>query len=256
MMEDKFFGGNIVKKLTFQNKGKHLLASGPYEYFIYKSINKEELRIDNLRSFTVFILDKDENCKILVNDLNKSINKSDAIQVENSDAVFSISGGCVTLLVAGTKNNSSDKQGIFHLNSESIYKVEKPWGHELWINGEHQCYALKQIFIKAGTKTSLQYHNYKQETNVLFSGKAKLHYKKKSEISNNNIDIEDIDSVIIHPISSIDVIPPTLHRLEAVTDILLYETSTPHLDDVVRVLDDAKRPNGRIKQEHDMNENK
>jgi hypothetical protein len=45
-------------------------------------------------------------------------------------------------------------------------------------------------------------------------------------------------------------VPGILHRLEAITDILLYETSTPHLDDVVRVTDDSKRPNGRIEQEH------
>ena len=48
----------------------------------------------------------------------------------------------------------------------------------------------------------------------------------------------------------IDVFPPTLHRLEAISDITLYETSTPQLDDVVRVQDDAKRPDGRIDIEH------
>jgi len=48
----------------------------------------------------------------------------------------------------------------------------------------------------------------------------------------------------------VDVMPLTLHRLEAVTDILLYETSTPHLDDVVRILDDSRRPDGRLEQEH------
>ena len=38
--------------------------------------------------------------------------------------------------------------------------------------------------------------------------------------------------------------------LEAVSDILLYETSTPNLDDVVRVLDDSHRLDGKILQEH------
>src|SRR5207244_12187069 len=55
----------------------------------------------------------------------------------------------------------------------------------LWINGQHPCYALKKIFIKAGTKTSLQYHRFKQETNVLFEGLAKLHYKKNMSIQND-----------------------------------------------------------------------
>jgi hypothetical protein len=44
--------------------------------------------------------------------------------------------------------------------------------------------------------------------------------------------------------------PGILHRLEAISDVLLYETSTPHLDDVVRVTDDSKRPHGRIEKEH------
>ena len=120
----------------------------------------------------------------------------------------------------------------------------------MWINGEHQCYAFKQIFIKSGTKTSLQYHNYKQETNVLFSGVAKLHFKKSPKINNDNVGAEDVDSFQLYPVSSIDVVPLTLHRIEAINDILLYEISTPHLDDVVRVSDDAKRPSGRILQEH------
>ena len=256
MIKTKLFGGNFVKKLNLQNKGKHTLASGPYEYFIYKSINQEKLRINELKSFTIFVLNKDENCKIFINDIKKIANLSDSIQVEGTDITISITGGCATLLVAGTKFKSSANQGVFLSNLQSTYKVDKPWGHEFWINGEHECYALKQIFIKAGTKTSLQYHNFKQETNVLFNGKAKLHFKKELKIKNDNVNIEDIDTITINPVSSIDVIPSTLHRLEAITDILLYESSTPHLDDVVRVLDDAKRPSGRVLTEHSMHEDK
>ena len=31
-----------------------------------------------------------------------------------------------------------------------------------------------------------------------------------------------------------------VHRLKAISDILLYEVSTPHLDDVIRLADDKK----------------
>ena len=41
-----------------------------------------------------------------------------------------------------------------------------------------------------------------------------------------------------------------VHRLRAITDIMLYEVSTPHLDDVIRISDDQKRNNGRISSEH------
>ena len=34
------------------------------------------------------------------------------------------------------------------------------------------------------------------------------------------------------------------------SNITLFETSTPHLDDVIRVSDDLNRVNGLIKSEH------
>ncbi|OGT34490.1 MAG: hypothetical protein A3C44_01125 [Gammaproteobacteria bacterium RIFCSPHIGHO2_02_FULL_39_13] len=131
-----------------------------------------------------------------------------------------------------------------------MYKVEKPWGYELWINGQHPCYALKKISIKAGTKTSLQYHNFKQETNVLFQGLANLHYKKNILVENDCVSASDISTILLKPISAMDVVPKTLHRVEAITDIVTFETSTPHLDDVIRVQDDSKRPDGRLIEEH------
>ena len=249
-MDNIVLGGNIVKVLDLVNEGKHTLGTGPYEYYIYKSKFKEEILIKELKSFTIFIIEKDNNCSILIDEVNQVINKLDAVQVEDKNAKISIDGGSATLLIAGTKESSPGLKGIFFTNFKNLYKVDKPWGHELWINGEHQCYAFKQIFIKSGTKTSLQFHNYKQETNVLFSGEAKLHFKKSPKINNDNVGAKDIGSFQLYPVSSIDVVPLTLHRIEAINDILLYEISTPHLDDVVRVSDDAKRPSGRILQEH------
>jgi hypothetical protein len=36
----------------------------------------------------------------------------------------------------------------------------------------------------------------------------------------------------------------------AITDVVLMEVSTPHVDDVVRIEDDTNRPDGRIESEH------
>ena len=126
------------------------------------------------------------------------------------------------------------------------------WGNEIWINGEHFAYAFKRIFIKKGNKTSLQYHKLKQETNVLFEGQANLHFKISNQVDNDKVSNSDINSILLASVSSVDVKPFTLHRLEAVTDIILYEISTPHLDDVIRVNDDTNRPDGRIKKEHKL----
>ena len=134
-------------------------------------------------------------------------------------------------------------------NSE-LKKVSKPWGHELWINGEHPGYALKEIFIKAGNKTSLQYHRKKRETNVLVSGSIKLHYRESDKTPIDQVSSKDIAAQELRASTVIDVFPNHLHRIEAVTDATLYEVSTPHLDDVVRVSDDTGRGNGRIEAEH------
>jgi len=61
---------------------------------------------------------------------------------------------------------------------------------------------------------------------------------------------KDIDRIKINPISSVDVVPNVIHRVESISDILLYETSTPHLNDVIRIADDSKRASGRIETEH------
>jgi len=48
----------------------------------------------------------------------------------------------------------------------------------------------------------------------------------------------------------VDVMPMSVHRLQALTDILLCEVSTPELDDVVRISDDSGRQDGRVESEH------
>ena len=62
-------------------------------------------------------------------------------------------------------------------------------------------------------------------------------------------------SIVVTPAPVLDVIvidvePKTIHRIEAVTDLTLYETSTPHLDDVIRLQDDKSRESGLIQYEH------
>lgn len=244
------FGGNEIKQFELGKYGKEVLGSGPYEYFYYQTLPEEDVRFDELGSFTVYIYSKSSNAKISVDGISKSVEKGDCIQSEGSPVIIQIRGGEIGLLVAGTYNSDLNIKGINFTKHDEIYKVIKPWGHELWLNGQHQNYAIKEIFIKAGTKTSLQFHNFKQETNVLFDGSAKLHFKINSDVSNHKVTTADTSTVLIKPVSSVDVLPKTLHRLEAITDILLFETSTPHLDDVVRVLDDNKRPDGRLETEH------
>ena len=244
------YGGNSVKRLHLGKPGKELLGSGPYEYFLYEAAGGDRVSFEGLGSYSVYVLHKPVGARIRSAGLAHEPEQGDRVQVEGQPIEFAISGGAVRLLVAGTEAAHPDRRGIELTRHADLYKVSKPWGHELWINGQHPCYALKEIFIKAGTKTSFQYHNFKQETNVLFEGTANLHFKNDPGVPNDQVTPAATGIARIDPVSSIDVMPRTLHRLEALTDILLYETSTPHLDDVIRVSDDSRRPDGRLEREH------
>lgn len=133
--------------------------------------------------------------------------------------------------------------GIAVEHFRDVKVVSKPWGFEMWLAfGKDFPYALKMIYIKKGTKTSLQYHQNKREHNVIFAGKVRLHYKDSKT--------GEVVAQEFHEGSIIQVDPPSIHRMEALTDLFLIEVSTHHLDDVIRVSDDYQRPDGKIESEH------
>jgi mannose-6-phosphate isomerase len=109
--------------------------------------------------------------------------------------------------------------------------IEKPWGREVWIAHTDR-YALKIIEFKAGSRSSLQYHNLKHEHIYVDSGVL-------------SVELEQPDGSIVAqefgPGSVIENPPLRKHRVQAVTDVRLLEVSTPELDDVVRMEDDYGR---------------
>lgn len=137
--------------------------------------------------------------------------------------------------------NLEDMMKIIHLSQ--IKKITKPWGHELWISdGKDAPYALKIIYIKKGTKTSLQFHKEKSEHNFIFAGKIKLYYKDTK--------LNKIQTILLNAGHVIYIRPEAIHRIEALSDVILIEASSPQLDDVIRLEDDYLRPDGRIEAEH------
>jgi mannose-6-phosphate isomerase len=110
-------------------------------------------------------------------------------------------------------------------------RVEKPWGHEL-VWAETPRYVAKILVIEAGRRLSLQYHEVKDETVLVLSGRMRLH-----------IDEGDGSMTVVElgPGDSRHVPPGTRHRYEAIERLELAEVSTPELDDVVRLEDDFGR---------------
>ena len=90
----------------------------------------------------------------------------------------------------------------------------------------------------------------KLETNFIFSGKCKLYYstKRPKLFKKHHVRTKTLSSF-----HSIFVRPNIIHRIEALTDIKLFEVSTPNLSDVIRLSDDTNRPSGKIVAEHKKN---
>ena len=105
--------------------------------------------------------------------------------------------------------------------------VQKPWGYEL-IWAKTDTYVGKLLFIRAGEGLSLQYHRTKEETMFLESGQCELEFGR---------DESTLEKIQFTPGTSFHIVPGLLHRLTAVTDCRIFEVSTPHLSDVVRVKD-------------------
>lgn len=105
-------------------------------------------------------------------------------------------------------------------------RVDKPWGHEI-IFADTEHYVGKILHVEADQQLSLQYHEVKDETLYVASGKLEM------EIG----DRDELETRIMEPGDSVHIPPGTVHRMRAVETCDIFEVSTPHLDDVVRLED-------------------
>jgi len=107
-----------------------------------------------------------------------------------------------------------------------IRKIEKPWGHEI-IFAHTDTYAGKILFLRAGERLSLQYHERKDETIYLLSGRLEL-----------LIDTDGrLETRLLEPGEGAHIAPGTRHRMTGITDCQIAEASSAELTDVVRLED-------------------
>ena len=111
-------------------------------------------------------------------------------------------------------------------------RVDKPWGYEL-IWAVTDIYVGKVLFVKAGESLSLQYHEQKDESWLIQSGRARI---ELGALGADSLAEEEIG-----PGAAFHYTPGTVHRITAVEDTTILEVSTPHLDDVVRLADSYGR---------------
>ena len=108
-------------------------------------------------------------------------------------------------------------------------RVEKPWGYEIWWARTDR-YVGKLLHVKKGQSLSLQYHNVKDETIRILSGKLLFETKPKDAPG-------EMRRIEMKPGDSFHIPPLTLHRMTGLEDTDVLEVSTPELDDVVRLED-------------------
>ncbi len=105
--------------------------------------------------------------------------------------------------------------------------VEKPWGSEVWFAHTPR-YAGKLLRIDAGGRLSIQYHERKDETSYLLSGRVTLLQGPNAEaLSSREVRAGDCWRSE----------PGQVHSIEALEDSVVIEVSSPEVDDVVRLAD-------------------
>lgn len=113
----------------------------------------------------------------------------------------------------------------------NIIVKPKPWGREIWFAWTDS-YAGKILEIEKGHRFSLQYHKKKYETQLIIEGKVKFTYGSTPK---------KLTEFIVHAGEKVDIAPHTIHRAEALQKTIIFEVSTPDLDDVTKLADDYGR---------------
>ena len=111
-------------------------------------------------------------------------------------------------------------------NKREIRHVPKPWGYEL-IFAKTDRYVGKILHVNRGESLSLQYHEVKEETILLWSGRLLFEVETDGRLVGREM----------LPGERAHIRPPTVHRMTAIEDSDIFEVSTPELHDVVRLED-------------------
>ncbi len=99
----------------------------------------------------------------------------------------------------------------------------KPWGTELVIAHTPE-YMGKVLWMTAGKRGGMQFHEKKRETFYLLSGKALVRWKHEDG---------SIEEAPMSEGDAYDVPPGAVHQVIAETDCVFVEASTPVLNDRV-----------------------
>ena len=113
---------------------------------------------------------------------------------------------------------------IIDVNITTPPKIEKTWGHEIWIHNDDEYCGKLLVFTKAKNKFSMHYHLQKKETWYIQSGSFQFNWIDVENGKPKSRQIFKGESVLIER-----GLP---HQLIALQDnSIVFEVSTQHFDE-------------------------
>lgn len=111
-------------------------------------------------------------------------------------------------------------------------RIEKPWGYEILYSPPHAPTVGKLLHVKAGHRLSLQWHDEKTETLCLIKGMALYVWENdKNELVEQNMEL----------FKGYFNSQGQTHRVIAIEDCDIIETSTPESGNTFRIEDSYSR---------------
>jgi mannose-6-phosphate isomerase-like protein (cupin superfamily) len=114
-----------------------------------------------------------------------------------------------------------------------VREVPKPWGKELILTPEDSPYTLKLEYINDGAQLSLQVHDNKTETWIMYEGRGKV------ITENSNGELVEVE---LERGRSFTSKVGQKHRLVGIENCVIAEASTPEKGITYRLEDDYARP--------------
>lgn len=114
-----------------------------------------------------------------------------------------------------------------------VMKVNKPWGFELIFSNGTAKITSKILHVTGGKRSSLQYHDTKEEILTLLNGEGILEIENsKGKMEKRSMELR----------KSYLIVPNQIHRFSAgAIDCEIMESSTPEAGNTIRIEDDYSR---------------
>lgn len=110
--------------------------------------------------------------------------------------------------------------------------VPKGWGYEDWLVNKEE-YCGKLLFLKKDRQFSWHYHELKDETFYVHSGKVELKYGFGNNVNRGGIEClsNPTEIVILQPGDTFHVPTGLRHQAKGLLDSYIFEFSTTHFDE-------------------------